>query len=115
GGPVSSREAIMGRCLKLLIVDDQEELLSLFAAQFERRGFTVMIASNANDALEQADCVEFDFILSDIQMADRDGLWLLHRIKDRLPKIPFYLMSAAAERYLDIGIAMGAQAVINKP
>ncbi len=67
---------------KLLIVDDEADILHLLEFALTAEGFGVTAASNGRDALEKFHEDAFDLVLTDIRMPVMDGMELLNRIRE---------------------------------
>ena len=76
---VADLEAV--RSEKLLIVDDDKDLVRLLEKHFTHAGFEVATASNGRDGLELAIELRPDLMLSDVAMPQIDGWQLFHRIR----------------------------------
>ena len=63
---------------KILIADDEADIVSMLRAFFESKGYFVLSAVNGTEALKQVE-QEPDIILLDINMPGLDGLPLMHR------------------------------------
>ena len=66
---------------KILIADDESDIVAMLGSFFESRGFCVLHASNGAEALRQAE-KQPDIILLDINMPGTDGLEVCRRIRD---------------------------------
>jgi len=102
--------------LRILIVDDEEELLSALAERLVLRGFQVESATRGTDALELARKRDFDVLIADVRMPGIDGLDLMAAIKRDAPELPVILFTghgsvAEAER----GMEGGAFDYVMKP
>jgi len=84
--------------VRVLVVDDDEDTVDLFAAALSACGATVTTATNAADALRLVSEIRPDVVLSDIAMARGDGYWLVGEIKrldeDALRRIPVVAATA---------------------
>jgi len=84
--------------LRVVVVDDDEDTVELFAAALSACGATVTTATNAVDALRLGSEVRPDVVLSDIAMARGDGYWLVGEIKrldeEALRRIPVVAATA---------------------
>ncbi len=99
----------------LLIVDDEERLLSFLKAYLTREGFRVVTARNGREALFVARQEKPDLILLDIMMPQMDGyeFMRLHR-KER--NTPIILLTAKVEENDKIiGLELGADDYVTKP
>ena len=66
---------------KILIADDEADIVSMLRAFFESKGYFVLSAVNGTEALKQVE-QEPDIILLDINMPGLDGLKVCERIRD---------------------------------
>ena len=115
---------MMGTPMKILAVDDEKDMQSLFEQRFRKEIKTGMVefafASSGEEALEylEANDQEAVLILSDINMPGMSGLELLQRIKQRfLTPPPVVMMITAygdAENYNN-AINLGADDFLTKP
>lgn len=77
---------------KILVVDDEENIRKTLKMIFEYEGYTLLLASNAQEAYEIMDeTVGLDLILLDIKLPDKDGLEILKDLKSR-PYSPEVIM-----------------------
>ena len=67
---------------KILIVDDEQDILQIFSSALIEEGYEVSCASNGEDALEIFGTKSFDLVITDMKMPGMDGLELLKRIKE---------------------------------
>ncbi|MBH8553562.1 response regulator [Nostocaceae cyanobacterium CENA357] len=67
--------------LTILVVDDLEDNLVLITFLLESYGIQVVAASNAKDGLEAIKQSPVDVLISDINMPEEDGYWLIHKIR----------------------------------
>jgi len=89
--------------MKILIVDDEPNILTSVGSALERMGYKVATASSASDAEKKIDNT-IDAALLDVWLGDGDGLELLSLIKRRHPRIECVMISGHAE----IGTAVAA-------
>ncbi|MFA5337212.1 MAG: response regulator [Candidatus Omnitrophota bacterium] len=66
---------------KVLIVDDEREIVDFLGRFLQRLGVTAIKAYNGEEALKKFDQEHPDFIFLDIQMPDKDGITILREIK----------------------------------
>ncbi|WP_316789571.1 two-component regulator propeller domain-containing protein [Pedobacter frigoris] len=103
--------------LKLLIVDDNAEILSYLQDYFSKT-YQVNVAQDGKIALEMLEVTPFDLIISDVMMPELDGLHFCKRVKQNIntSHIPFILLTAKTETNQQIrGLEMGADDYITKP
>ena len=67
--------------IRILLVDDEEQLRLIFKEELEEEGYQVDVASNGFEALEKLKASPFDLIVLDIKMPGMDGIQTLNEIK----------------------------------
>src|SRR4029079_16807086 len=79
---------------KVLLVDDDSDILSSMQAAFEPTGAAIELASNGNKAVELAEKNQPDLVVLDMMLPGRSGFLVLEKIKARKPKNakPFVIM-----------------------
>ena len=83
----------------ILCVDDNEQSLSVRKFMLETRGYRVLTALNAAQALELYGQGGIDLVLSDLIMPQMDGNELIHRMKSIQSDVPMILMSGSVRAY----------------
>lgn len=71
----------MERPVKLLIVDDENQILETYKTFFQKRGLEVQTASNGEQGLRMLQHDDFDVAVVDIQMPKLDGISLAERVR----------------------------------
>jgi two-component system response regulator GlrR len=79
---------------RLLLVDDDENLLRLMTIRLKGEGYQVSCAENGKEALKILNTQSFDVVLSDLRMPGLDGLSLFEEIVSLRRDIPVILMTA---------------------
>lgn len=82
----------MGR---LLIVDDQKNLLLLYKTVFESEGYHVDTAGNAREALNMCDKKHYDLVILEVNLPEVDGKELMGKLFVRDKKIHMIINSAS--------------------
>ena len=103
---------------RILVVDDDENILNLEKTILEQKGFSVTTAGGGNEALKVLAQEGFDLILLDVMMPEVDGFTVCRKIKDdpRLKEIPvIFLTAKGGGEALAEGFESGAVMYINKP
>ncbi|KAF0182365.1 MAG: response regulator [Nitrospirae bacterium] len=80
--------------MKILVVDDEKNILKLYKAELEDEGYTVVTANSGREALDVYEQEEPDIITLDIMMPEMDGIQVLRQIKQKAPEIPIIMLTA---------------------
>jgi two-component system alkaline phosphatase synthesis response regulator PhoP len=103
---------------KILIVDDETDILEFLQYNLEKHGFETITASNGKDAIRLADVTNPDLILLDIMMPVMDGVETCYELKKNpnLNQTLIAFLTARSEEYSEIaGLDAGADDYIQKP
>ncbi len=103
---------------RILVVDDDENILSLERTILEQKGFEVTTAGGGAEALELIGESHFDLVLLDVMMPEIDGFTVCRRIKEepRTKETPvIFLTAKGGGEALAEGFESGAIMYINKP
>ncbi|SHO53256.1 response regulator transcription factor [Anaerocolumna xylanovorans] len=99
---------------KILIADDEEDILRMLKDYFELSGYLVYTADSGCSAIERI-AVNPDIILLDINMPDMDGLSVCKRIRNHV-NVPIVFLTAKVEEQDKInGFLLGGDDYITKP
>ena len=99
---------------KILIVDDELDIVQMLRSFFESKGYLVLSAVNGKEALKQIER-QPDIILLDINMPEFDGLEVCERIRNYL-SCPILFLTARIEDTDKVkGFAAGGDDYIVKP
>lgn len=103
---------------KLLIIDDNSDILSYLKTLFEEVGYQVETAVNGLEGKKLAFEVIPDLIISDVMMPEMDGIELCRCLKDdvRTSHIPIILLTARTSTVHEVdGLDKGADDYVRKP
>jgi putative nucleotidyltransferase with HDIG domain len=90
---------------RILVVDDEEAIREIVCAILAAAGYAWKQASSGMEALALLNSGEvFELMLSDLMMADLDGIGLLERTKEKFPDMPVVMVTAVH----DISVALAA-------
>jgi two-component system response regulator AtoC len=102
--------------LKVLIADDEEDLVAVLRDRLEAYGFTVLTASTGREAVEKHATEPVDGIFLDVKMPELDGLAALDAIRRWDPQTPIIMVTASsAPQAAADALARGANAYVLKP
>ncbi len=82
---------------KILLVDDEAEILNALSRMFLETDYEIFTAENGKDALSLIESNNIDMVISDMHMPVLDGYKLLSVIKEKYPKIIRIILSGYAE------------------
>ena len=103
---------------KILIVDDEPNIVISLEFLMERGGYQIEIARDGKEALEKINSFQPDLVLLDVMLPYLDGFEICQEIREKstLNHIKIILLTAKG-REVDItkGMALGADAYITKP
>ena len=100
----------------VLVVDDKEMLRDSIAVTMQRAGFTVIAASNGNEALEVIARRRPDAVVTDLKMPGLDGIGLIEKVREIDDVLPIVLMTAFGTIETAVkAIRLGAYDYITKP
>jgi putative nucleotidyltransferase with HDIG domain len=90
---------------RILVVDDEETIREIVSSMLGGAQFESQQAASGTEALSILESgVEFDLVLSDLMMAEMDGIALLERSKERFPDLPVVMVTAVH----DLSVALQA-------
>ncbi|HEV8059264.1 MAG TPA: HD domain-containing phosphohydrolase, partial [Gemmataceae bacterium] len=90
---------------RILVVDDEEPIREIVASMLGTAGYACKQAASGMEALAVLNSgEEFELMLSDLMMADLDGIGLLERTKEKYPDMPVVMVTAVH----DISVALAA-------
>ena len=90
---------------RILVVDDEESIREIVCSMLSNAGYQTRHASSGLKALELLNSgAEFELALSDLMMAEMDGIGLLERAKELYPDMPIIMVTAVH----DISVALAA-------
>lgn len=103
---------------KILIVEDEVELVTMVKMRLEASGYDVVEAYDGEEGLDKARKVKPDLILLDLMLPKIDGYEICKTLKndDKYAGIPIIMFTARAQEFeIDLGMTLGADAYITKP
>lgn len=80
--------------MKILVVDDEKNILKLYKAELEDEGYEVITANSGKEAIERFEKDTPDLVTLDILMPDIDGIRVLRQMKEMRPNVPVIMLTA---------------------
>lgn len=103
---------------KVLLVDDEATILSIYSRLLEQNGATVKICTNPQNVISLLRQNQFDIIFTDIQMPEKNGFQLIKEIRDEggiYKKISVIALSARSDISEKEFLAAGFTSFLSKP
>ncbi|MCK4558350.1 MAG: response regulator [Calditrichia bacterium] len=103
---------------KILIVDDNPNVLKLLNISLSKAGYEIVEAENGEVAFQVANKEIPELIISDIMMPQMDGIELCWMIREnsKVPLVPFIFLTSFDDSEMEIrGFRAGADEYLNKP
>lgn len=79
---------------KVMVVDDEPDILKVIQTRLEASGYETILASNGEEALKVIGNTKPDLILLDILMPKMDGYTFLREVKKRRVNVPIIVLTA---------------------
>ena len=103
---------------KILIVDDEPNIVTALEFLLEKSGYEVLLARDGESALQQVEAHVPDLVLLDVMMSARSGYEVCQRMRERAEwqHIKIIMLSAKGrEAEVSKGLSMGADFYVTKP
>jgi len=102
--------------INVLVVDDESLMRNLVYKILGQENYRVALAASVEEALEVLSQKEFQLVISDIKMPERNGIELLKRVKEDHPHTGVVMMTAYGDTYTAREVLLaGAEEYITKP
>lgn len=101
---------------KILIVDDEEHIVTLLAYNIEKAGFIIDTAYDGLEAVQKVEKNDYDLIILDVMLPKMDGMEVVKQLRINRIDIPI-LMVTARDTEVDtiLGLELGADDYLTKP
>ncbi|MGQ1837559.1 response regulator transcription factor [Kocuria turfanensis] len=101
---------------KLLVVDDEPNILELLATSLRFAGFEVVTAANGRDALAKAESEDPDLAVLDVMLPDMDGFSVTRKLRAAGRHFPILFLTAKDETEDKVtGLTVGGDDYVTKP
>src|SRR4030043_421440 len=77
----------------ILVVEDEENVLSAVKDTLENAGYAVAVATNGKEGIGLFDSLAPDLVITDINMPEVEGIELIRGLSSHTPKVPIIAMS----------------------
>ena len=102
--------------MRVLIVEDQEDLAAAIAERLRKRGYAVDIAMDGSEADELLRCENYQLVVLDLILPGLDGQAVLHELRRRRSMTPVLVLTARSEVEDKVGMLdAGADDYLVKP
>ena len=105
--------------MKILIIDDDEQMRILLQQVMEWSGYEVMVAENGRQGMELQRADPADLVITDLIMPEQEGLETIGLLKKEFPQVKIVAISGGGrmgpEAYLPAALELGADRVFSKP
>ena len=106
----------MNTNLKILILDDEEIVVTRLKAALEKEGYVVETFIDSRNAKQRIEENKFDIVVTDLKMANIDGMQLFQFVKEKYPATEVILISGFATlKVVKDALQAGVRDVIAKP
>src|ERR671923_1217366 len=101
---------------KILVVDDDTNLIELVKMRLESAGYDVMAAVQEDDAIKAVKAQSFDLCLLDLMLSEKDGVSLMEEVHAIAPDVPAIILTAhgSIESAVE-AMRKGAYSYLTKP
>jgi len=102
---------------RILVVDDEPELLQALCVRLTAEGFACTTANNGREALERLKADLPDLIILDLLMPEVSGYEVCRRLQDdpQTAQIPVIVLTAVPQRAIIQTMDLGASSILHKP
>jgi len=106
GKPANFQDTTMAmdEPLRVLVIDDDKNLATVIGESLERKGYAVTVATSGKAGTAKIEAEEFDIVLTDLKMAELDGLSVVKSVRANLPDAEVYVITG----YGDVKTAVEA-------
>ena len=99
----------------VLVVDDNEDIVTMLRHALTRHGFRIDTTTSPEEALEKADQNTYDAAFLDLVMPGRDGAQLAAALREKIPGLPVAVLTAYTHSPLIPNLERSGVKVFTKP
>ena len=106
--------------MRILVIDDDDDVRQLICKMINNEGFTVLEAANGKEGMDIIrGGQEIDLVITDLIMPEKEGLETIKELRQDFPHIKIIAISGGGKidalNYLPIAKGMGADLTLTKP
>ncbi len=102
--------------MKILIIEDEKDLVGILKRGLEENSFTVEVAYDGEEGLYLAENFPYDLIVLDLMLPKIDGFKILEKLRQKQKDVPVVVLTAKGEVEDRVkGLDLGADDYISKP
>jgi DNA-binding response OmpR family regulator len=102
--------------MKILLVEDENKIASFIKKGLEAECYAIDIANNGSNAVYRSEIYEYDLIILDIMLPDKDGISVCREIRSKKINVPILMLTARSKVGDKIlGLDSGADDYLTKP
>jgi heavy metal response regulator len=102
--------------MRLLVIEDEKQLLKLIGKRLKEEGYAYDLASDGREGLNFAESIEYDCILLDIMLPSVDGFTIIQKLREKNINSPIIVLTAKSDTKDKVnGLDYGADDYITKP
>ena len=107
----------MKKKYKLLLIDDNEEILVVLSNFLRKKNYNVATASNGLEGMKlfESENEDFDLIITDLVMPNITGIGVISIVKQRCPEMPIIAITGWGEHPEALATESQADSVLKKP
>lgn len=110
---------VENRKKKILIIEDETDLINILRINLESKNFTVISANDGDSGLSKVKLEKPDLIILDLKLPNLGGFWVCKALKsqEEYKSIPIIIITGAyvSEEDKNQSLALGAQTYLEKP
>ncbi len=106
----------MVNTLKIMLIDDEQEILDCLSVALGLKGFTSKQFCNPEEAIDAFRQEKFDVVITDFKMSEMNGIEVMEAVKDHDPNACVILITGYADKYKSkIEHCEGIYTIFRKP
>src|SRR5699024_10005020 len=101
---------------KILIVDDEQSIVTLLTYNMENAGYETDVAFDGEEAISKAMANPYDLMILDLMLPEVDGLEVCKTLRQNKVETPILILTAREDEFDKVlGLELGAEDYITKP